>query len=122
MHTFLPATAAAALTLALNNHALAHASLIGAAPAADATVSASPSKLDLSFSEELEIKFSGVSVSGTGNAAVSLGAAMISPSDKTELVVPILTPLAPGRYIVNWHVLLKDGHKTHGSYGFTIAP
>jgi copper resistance protein C len=114
--------AAVACISTFPNHAFPHATLIGAAPAAGATVSASPSELDLDFSEELEIKFSGVTVTGPSKSVVPLGAATLSPSDKAELVVSVPTPLAAGNYTVNWHVLSKDGHKTHGSYSFTIAP
>jgi len=34
--------------------------------------------------------------------------------------VPLKTPLAAGDYQVNWHVLSVDGHKTQGSYRFSV--
>jgi methionine-rich copper-binding protein CopC len=38
------------------------------------------------------------------------------------MMAPIPTSLKPGSYTVNWHVLSSDGHKSSGSYGFTVKP
>ena len=42
--------------------------------------------------------------------------------NNTTLMVPVSGTLAPGIYTVEWHALSGDGHKTHGSYKFTIKP
>jgi methionine-rich copper-binding protein CopC len=100
--------------------ALAHAHLKSASPNPDATVAASPSELDLTFSEGIELKFSGAKI--VGGAAAATGQAAFKQGDDTTLVVPIAKPLPAGVYTVDWHVLSKDGHKTQGSYRFTIRP
>ncbi len=38
------------------------------------------------------------------------------------LVVPVIGALETGTYKVDWHALATDGHKTDGSYTFTIKP
>ena len=98
--------------------ALAHAHLTAETPEAHATVTA-PRQLVLQFSEDLELAFSGVDLSGPGAAAVRLGTGTLSHND-TTLTVPIEGALAPGTYTVNWHVLSKDGHRMHGTYSFTV--
>jgi methionine-rich copper-binding protein CopC len=99
----------------------AHAHLAAATPAMDSIVATSPAELDLKFSEAINLKFSGVKVAGPDKAIVATGAASIAAGDESTLVVPVST-LAAGVYTVDWHVLSKDGHKTHGSYTFTVKP
>lgn len=111
---------AAALTLAAGP-ALAHAHLTSSVPAAGATVAA-PSELDLSFSEGVNPKFTGLTLTGPAGAAAPTGAAKLGPGGDTALVVPVTGPLAAGAYKVRWHALATDGHKTDGSYTFTVKP
>ena len=123
MHTMLRSIFfAGVLGLAMGGQALAHAHLASATPAADGTVAASPAELELKFSEPVELKFSGVKVAGPDHAAIATGTASLAKGDDNTLVVPVSTTLAAGTYTVDWHVLSKDGHKTHGSYTFTVKP
>jgi copper resistance protein C len=100
----------------------AHAHLASAVPAAGSVVKTSPTELDLKFEEDIDLKFSGVKVIGPKNAAVATGAATMAKGADTTLVVPITTPLVVGDYVVSWHNLSKDGHKTKGTYKFTVKP
>ena len=75
--------AAAMASIALAGQALAHAHLKSSAPAANSTVKQAPSVLDLSFTESLNLKFSGATVTGpdkktikTGDAALADGTLM----------------------------------------------
>jgi copper resistance protein C len=102
--------------------ALAHAHLESATPAVNGTVAIAPSELDLTFSEGVNPKFTGAKVTGPGKAAVVTGAARLRAGGDTTLVVPISAPLAAGTYKVDWHALATDGHKTTGSYSFTVKP
>jgi methionine-rich copper-binding protein CopC len=86
------------------------------------TVTASPSELDLKFSEGVNLAFTGVEVKGPGKKAVATGKAALRAGDDTTLVVPLSGTLAAGTYTVAWHALSTDGHKTQGSYRFTIKP
>lgn len=123
MYTILKSTfLAGVLGLVLSGQAVAHAHLASATPPADATVAASPTELDLKFSEPINLKFSGVKVAGPDNAVISTGAASLATGDDSTLLVPVLVTLPAGTYAVDWHVLSKDGHKTHGSYTFTVKP
>ncbi|MGY5801751.1 copper homeostasis periplasmic binding protein CopC [Rhizobium sp. LEGMi12c] len=119
MKTLLLATVT--MTIALAGQALAHAHLKISTPAADSTVKQAPSVLDLSFTESLNLKFSGATVTGENKKTIKTGGTALTDGDKT-LTVPVVDMLAPGKYTVKWHVLSTDGHKTNGSYSFTIAP
>lgn len=103
-----------------SQQALAHAHLKGQYPAADANVDASPQALTLTFSEDIEPAFSGVTVVDDNQKAVALGEAERAPKMHNQLIVPVDKPLASGHYQVNWHVLSVDGHKTKGNYTFSV--
>ena len=113
---------ACAFSLAAASAALAHAHLKSAVPATGATVATAPASLQLTFSEGVDLKFTGVTIAGPGQKAVATGAAIHIGSDDTTLDVPVTGPLAPGKYTVKWHALSTDGHKTNGTYIFTVKP
>ena len=117
-----PIVLASALTVGLVGQAFAHAHLKAATPAMDATVATAPSELDLDFSEGVNPKFTGVTVTGPGGAVMPMGEAKLGPSGDKALVVPVSGTLSPGPYKVEWHALATDGHKTAGSYSFTVKP
>jgi methionine-rich copper-binding protein CopC len=99
--------------------AFAHAHLVKATPAAGSTVAAVPTTLVLGFSEGVQLAFTGVAVTGPDKAAVTTGTPTVS-SDGKELTVPLTAPLAAGTYAVAWHALAADGHKSTGTYAFTV--
>jgi copper resistance protein C len=108
------------LGLVLAGQAEAHAHLQSAFPA-DKSVVASAEEIDLTFSEALNLKFSGLELIGPDNKAVAIGEPMLMDND-TMLMVPLTGDFVAGQYRVEWHVLSADGHKTKGSYTFTIKP
>jgi copper resistance protein C len=102
--------------------AFAHAHLSSAAPGAGATVNVSPDVLTLTFTEGVEPKFSGVTLTDASGAAQTLGALSVDPAKPSVVTVQIGTPLKAGVYTVNWHVVALDTHKTQGSFTFKFAP
>ncbi len=113
---------AAVLTAATASQALAHAHLQSSTPAMNGTVGASPAELDLAFSEGLNVKFTGVTLTGSDKKTVPTGEAKLGTADDKMLIVPVSAKLSPGTYTVEWHALSTDGHKTNGSYNFTVSP
>lgn len=111
---------ALALALFATTPAFAHARLLGETPADKAMLTTAPTVLTLKFSEGVALKFSGVKVTGPGQALVSLGTESLDPKDDALLTVPLMGTLAPGLYTVAWHALSTDGHKTTGTYSFTV--
>ena len=116
-------TAIAALfaASAVASGAEAHAHLTGAEPKAEAHMKGSPTAIRASFSEPLVAAFSGLDLTSNG-APVMIGKATLAPNDRHTLVAPIIHPLAPGDYVVHWHAVSADTHKTAGEYSFHVEP
>ena len=116
-----PLGIAAIVALGLTGQAFAHAHLKTATPAAGSIVTAAPTELDLTFTEDVNLKFTGVKITGPDKTVVPTGDAMLTDKD-TTLMVPISGTLGSGVYAVAWHALSTDGHKTDGNYTFTVKP
>ena len=115
------AVTTALLVSALTSTAvLAHAHLTSAEPAPQSQLTVAPTQLTLHFSEDLEPSFSNATVTHQGDKTVSTGKASLSDQEKNTLVVPLNAPLSAGEYQVAWHALSVDGHKTTGTYIFTV--
>lgn len=112
----------AVLSLANAGSALAHADLASADPAAGATVKTAPTTISITFTEEVEPKFSTIEVLDAKGMHFDDGKAHIAP-DNAKLLSVGLKPLAPGTYKVIWHATAADdSHKTKGNYTFTVQP
>jgi copper resistance protein C len=99
--------------------AFAHAQLERSTPAVGGTVT-SPNEIRLEFSEGVEPKFSGVTLTSAGGATVPLGAARVEAGHQEVLIVPIAKALPPGAYTVRWHAVSVDTHHTQGTFEFTV--
>ncbi len=118
----LNAAAFVLLMPVLATAALAHAKLVKETPAHDATVPP-PAEISLKFSVGVEPGFSSIEVKDASGAIVKVGNLAAAGDDKTTIAVPLPTPLAAGKYTVEWRALTAgDGHKIKGSYSFTAAP
>jgi copper resistance protein C len=96
--------------------AQAHARLDHASPAVGSTVGSSPAQVTLTFTENLEPKFSG------GEVLSSSGARMDHGSSASGNAMRIgVKSLPPGAYSVHWHALSVDTHKTQGSFNFRVG-
>ena len=123
MLTTLWKSALAAATIMFSTSlAFAHAELMTATPATGSTIATAPTEIILTFSEEIDLKFSGAKLEDAMKMDFSTGAASLAKDNNKTLVVPITTPLAAGDYVVAWHNLSKDGHKIKGSFKFTVKP
>lgn len=113
-HLTIAALALAILVVATG--AEAHARLDSASPAVGSTVGSSPGQVTLHFTEALEPKFSGATVSNAAGARVDTG----SSASGTTMRIGV-KGLGPGTYSVNWHALSVDTHKTQGSFSFHVG-
>jgi len=124
MKTTCPANAKPALmtlcaaALLWASQAQAHAKLVSATPAPDATVSA-PSAIYLQFSEEIARRFSSFTLTDAAGKVVAV--VVMAAKDAKSLAAVPKAALAPGVYSLSWTaVSTDDGHKMTGSYGFTV--
>ncbi len=98
--------------------AFAHAQLESSTPPVGGTVD-SPSQIRLEFSEGVEPKFSGLTLTGPDGAS-TLGAPSVETGHQNVLIVPVAKALAPGVYTVKWHAVSVDTHHTQGTFQFTV--
>ena len=98
----------------------AHAHLKHQYPAADAVMESAPQALTMNFSEGIEPAFSGITLVGPEKQKLETGKAKVAADDNKQLIVPLSAPLPAGQYQVDWHVVSVDGHKTKGSYHFSV--
>jgi copper resistance protein C len=118
--TSMTAIAASLAFVCAATDAIAHAQLEKAIPAVGGTV-ASPSEIQLEFSEGVEPKFSKISVTGP-SGAVPLGAVKTDSGNPAVLIAPISKPLSAGVYKVHWQAVSVDTHHTQGTFEFTVKP
>jgi methionine-rich copper-binding protein CopC len=102
--------------------AFAHALLDHAVPSVGGHVSGSPKALELNFSEGVTAGFSGVEIASAEGGDVVAGNATVDPGQPNVLHVRFGHALKPGVYVVRWHVVSVDTHRTSGRYKFTIDP
>ncbi|HEU0208979.1 MAG TPA: copper resistance CopC family protein [Candidatus Udaeobacter sp.] len=98
----------------------AHAFLERAEPAVGSTVQASPSEVQLLFTEKIEPALSNVQVFDTSGKEVDKRDLHLDRSNHALLHVS-LDPLEAGTYKVAWRVVSVDTHVTNGSFSFRIG-
>ncbi len=107
------------LLLLLREVAQAHAMLVSAEPAANSLLAASPTRVRLVFSEELDPSLAHLSVVSSDGSTRTL-AVHGDPRDVRALIAPV-DSLPNGAYRLRWRVVSADGHPVEGSYAFSIG-
>ena len=105
--------------LFLPQAARAHAMPEAEDPKVGSTVMAPPRHVSIAFDAPIESTFARLDVTDSHGQSVEEGMPQVNAESRT-LTVP-LKPLLPGEYTVKWSVVAKDGHRTEGSYTFTVA-
>jgi len=119
----LVALLAAGVLALLPTTAAAHALLIRASPAVNGTVTQSPGRLLLTFSEPVDPSLSHVQVVDTqGRPVPGVLPSRAVPGDSEQLLVSVSRPLPKGVYTVDWQtVSALDGHLAGGGYAFGVG-
>lgn len=97
--------------------AAAHARLVSATPAPNATVAA-PRTISLTFSERAVPAFSGFDVVNAAGQKIAIRTSVAE--DGKTLTGTLARPLAAGTYSVEWRLASSDGHRMTGSYAFSV--
>ncbi len=108
-----------ALICFLPGRSWGHAFPDHADPKVGSTVAAPPALVRIWFDSRLEPLFSSLMVHDAKDEMISRGSGRVDEADPTLLEAD-LPPLRPGTYRVMWSVVSRDGHRTSGSYTFTI--
>lgn len=99
--------------------ASAHAFLVRSSPAARATLSRPPERVDLWFNERLEPAYSRASVWDRSGQQVDAADGAVDAAEPTRLTVGV-PALKPGTYTVKFRVLSIDGHLVESQFPFTV--
>lgn len=101
--------------------AFAHAHLVKSAPGAGTHVPLSPQVIKLWYSEAAEATMTTITVTGRNGIHARIGPISADASDPLLLIVPVISPLQAGKYLVAWHAIAKDdGHPSQGSFEFVV--
>jgi copper transport protein len=94
--------------------ALAHAALLSTTPGADELLQKAPRHVELTFDENIAVKFGGVKVYGPDGKRASIG----NPDVDRRTVRLKVRDTGKGTYIVAWRVISADGHPIHGAFAY----
>src|SRR5712691_341193 len=97
--------------------ASAHSFLIRSDPGAGARLAQSPSLMTMYFSEPFVAGSEHVSVTRSGEAALTLP----PPQAKGSAIRQVLPPQLRGVYVVSWRVLSDDGHISLGEFAIAVG-
>ena len=100
--------------------ALAHSFLVEATPSSKDHVASSPKTVKLRFGGGVEPAYSKLTIESADGKVLSEGAIGVPEKDR-ELSVNA-PDLTPGKYVVRYRVLSKDGHIVEGNYEFFVDP
>jgi copper transport protein len=100
--------------------ASAHAQLVTTTPPTSSTVPTSPPRLDLKFSENVEISLGSIQLFNEKGDRVDIGAPHHAPTTDTEVQAD-LPHLDDGGYVVTWRVISADSHPVHGAFTFAVG-
>jgi methionine-rich copper-binding protein CopC len=103
----------------------AHAQLIKSNPSDRAELQESPTRIELWFNELLDEHFNSIEVipaaelSAEKHSNFAKGKPKVDVGDRTHLTVPV-AEMKPGKYVVQYRVLSRDGHTAPGRITFHI--
>ncbi len=100
-------------------HVRAHAELVSADPAPGVELFTPPARILLRFSEPIATE-SAVEVFGTNFRQIR-GIQVAFERDEPVQVIAALPPLDPDQYTVQWTAVSIDGHRSSGSYAFSVT-
>jgi methionine-rich copper-binding protein CopC len=96
---------------------VAHMKASKTEPAANATLTASPSRVQIWFTQAPDAKVSKLDLAGPTGAVKLAGFRVTS---EKSMVAQVEGDLAEGRYTLRWQSAGNDGHIQKGEFSFTV--
>jgi len=109
----------AAATLMVSG--MVHNHLVKSSPSNGERIPTTPKEVRLWFNERPEIAFTSATLLEADSTKIATIKA-VATSDSMAASIPLLTPLAPGKYFVAWRTASSDGHAIRGIFEFSISP
>ena len=113
--------AALGLVLSSAGPAGAHAVVVETSPAVDAIVGRSPARVDVRFSEPVELAFGALRVYDTDRNRVDTGTAQHVTGAADTVMVPLEPNLTDGTYTTTFRVVSADSHPIEGGFVFHVG-
>jgi copper transport protein len=101
--------------------ALAHAGLVGTAPANGESLAAAPTEILLRFTEPVVPVPDGIALVDADGVRRHRQPARVVPGAPRDVVLPVPTGLGDGVYTVTWRVISADSHPLHGAFVFGVG-
>jgi copper transport protein len=117
----LAAALAALAALALPAAAAAHAELEGSSPSRGEQVRRAPERVELRFSEPVEVSFGNVRVYDAGGERVETGRPSHPGGRGDAVTVNLRNGLGDGVYTATYRVISADSHPIAGGFTFTVG-
>ncbi len=99
--------------------AMAHAFPSSESPCAGAVLKTPPTEVKILYDAPIEQAFSKLKVLDASGHERDVGGPHVGKDHRTLSVK--VDHLSPGQYEVKWSVVADDGHRTFGSYTFTVS-
>lgn len=96
--------------------ARAHAHLLEAVPAQGAVLHEAPARVSLTFSEPARLAVLWIAPENGARRKIAP-----LPAEAAKVISVALPSLAPGRYVLTWRVIGRDGHVVPGELHFTLS-
>ncbi len=112
---------ALSLVVGSAGQARAHSDLVSSEPAAGAVLETAPSRIVLTFVEQVDPTTSTVSLFDPQARPVAVGPVAAAPGSDARLVVDLTVPLGEGTHTVTWSVSSADAHPVGGRFQFSVG-
>lgn len=115
------AALAAASALVAASPAWAHAHLVSSNPAANASVTAAPKVITLTFNEKLVPTFSKFELTMPEHGGMKVPVKTTVSKDGKSITGTPESALTKGAYKIVWSAASADGHKMNGEVAFKVG-
>ncbi|ACG77894.1 copper resistance protein [Phenylobacterium zucineum HLK1] len=115
------AALAGTVALAATSPAWAHARLVSSDPAANATLSAPPKAITLTFNEKLIPAFSKFELTMPEHGGMKVAVKTAVSKDGKSITGAPQAALTKGAYKIIWSAATGDGHKMSGEVAFKVG-
>lgn len=110
-----------AIALLATGPAWAHARLVSSHPAANATVTASPKAITLTFNEKLAPAFSRFEITMPEHGGMKVAVKTTVSADGMSITGTPKVAMTKGAYKIVWTAASADGHKMNGEVAFKVG-
>lgn len=102
--------------------ASAHAELVTSTPSDAAILSAEPTRITLTFSEEIDLRLSAVKIVGPDGHRLDTGTLATGPTGEDSLTTDVAPDAHSATFSILWQVTASDdGHTTSGHLTFSVG-